>query len=312
MQIAYVFPGQGSQSLGMLGALAQRFPEVEQTFAQASEVLELDLWKLACEGPVEAINRTENTQPLMLAAGVAVARVWAAQGGAPAAMMAGHSLGEYSALVCAGSLDYAQAVRMVAERARLMQNAVPEGEGAMAAIIGLDDDAVQAACKSVADAGVVEAVNFNAPGQVVIAGEKVAVEAAMQAAKAAGAKRALPLPVSVPSHCRLMNNASQQLHQKLEGISVQTPKVPVLHNVDVASHEEPVIIRSALAAQVKQPVRWVETIQAMSAQGITRIIEMGPGKVLTGLNKRIDSSLELHCVSDPESLEAAMQLGRAA
>ncbi|EHQ51672.1 ACP S-malonyltransferase [Ectothiorhodospira sp. PHS-1] len=309
MKLACVFPGQGSQSLGMLAALAEAFPQVRETFQEASDVLGLDLWALTQEGPADDLNRTENTQPAMLAAGVAVWRAWTAQGGSEPVVMAGHSLGEYTALVCADALDFDAAVRLVAERGRLMQNAVPAGEGAMAAILGLDDEQVRTVCREAAAAGVVEAVNYNAPGQVVIAGETAAVERAIALAGEAGAKRSVKLPVSVPSHCSLLKSAASNMHVRLESVRVGTPAIRVIHNVDVASHAEPDVIRAALAAQIHRPVRWVETVQAMAADGVTTVLELGPGKVLTGLNKRIDKSLTVACVQDPDSLAQALALG---
>ena len=302
MKLACVFPGQGSQSLGMLAALAEAFPQVRETFQEASDVLGLDLWALTQEGPADDLNRTENTQPAMLAAGVAVWRAWTAQGGSEPVVMAGHSLGEYTALVCADALDFDAAVRLVAERGRLMQNAV-------AAILGLDDEQVRTVCREAATAGVVEAVNYNAPGQVVIAGETAAVERAIALAGEAGAKRSVKLPVSVPSHCSLLKSAASNMHVRLESVRVGTPAIRVIHNVDVASHAEPDVIRAALAAQIHRPVRWVETVQAMAADGVTTVLELGPGKVLTGLNKRIDKSLTVACVQDPDSLAQALALG---
>lgn len=311
MSMAFVFPGQGSQSLGMLKDLASGFPVVRQTFDVASDILGTDMWLLSQEGPETELNRTQNTQPLMLTAGFAVWRVWQECAGPSPVVMAGHSLGEYTALVCAGAMDFEAAVGLVAERARLMQEAVPEGQGAMAAIIGLDDEAVKTACAEASVHGVVEAVNFNAPGQVVIAGEKAAVEAAIERARALGAKRGLLLPVSVPSHCVLMRTAARQMHIKLEAIRVGVPTIPVLHNVDVCSHQEPDVIRSALAAQIHHPVRWVETIQAMAASGVTQVVEIGPGKVLTGLNKRIDKSLDCVCIHDGDSLDQTLKSARS-
>ncbi|MCG5500511.1 ACP S-malonyltransferase [Ectothiorhodospira lacustris] len=309
MKLACVFPGQGSQSLGMLGALAEAFPLVRETFQEASDVLGLDLWALTQTGPADDLNRTENTQPAMLAAGVAVWRVWTAQGGIEPEVMAGHSLGEYTALVCADALDFDAAVRLVAERGRLMQSAVPAGEGAMAAILGLDDEQIRTVCREAADAGVVEAVNYNAPGQVVIAGQTAAVDRAIILASEAGAKRSVKLPVSVPSHCSLLKAAASNMHVRLESVRVGTPAIRVIHNVDVASHAEPDVIRAALAAQIHRPVRWVETVQAMAADGVTTVLELGPGKVLTGLNKRIDKALTVACVQDPDSLTQALALG---
>ena len=302
-----LFPGQGSQSVGMLKALAESYPAVEQTFGEASSKLDFDLWKLVQDGPVEQLNQTQNTQPAMLAAGVAVWRIWQAEGGILPAVMAGHSLGEYTALVCAGALEFTDAISLVADRGRFMQEAVPAGAGGMAAILGLDDDQVRDVCAKAAASEVVEAVNFNSPGQVVIAGNKAAVERACELAKSAGAKRALPLPVSVPSHCALMKTAAERLYERLASVSLQTPKIPVLHNVDLGEAGEPQDIRERLAQQLYSPVRWVETIQAMSARGIHTLIEVGPGKVLIGLNKRIDTTLTSLAVFDRKGLADAME-----
>ncbi len=307
--LGFIFPGQGSQSVGMLGELAQAFPVVEETFASASEVLAYDLWQLVQQGPAEELNRTNRTQPAMLAAGVAVWRVWNEKGGATPCVMAGHSLGEYTALVCAGALDFADAVRLVSERGRFMQEAVPPGEGAMAAILGMDDEALQIICREVAGDRVLAAVNFNSPGQVVIAGHTDAVERAIEAAKAAGAKRAIKLPVSVPSHCRLMEPAAQRMAKLLETVEIRPPQIPVINNVDVAIEEEPQRIREALLRQLYSPVRWVEIIQAMAARGISTVVECGPGKVLTGLNRRIDRDMKALPVYDPATLEAALASG---
>ncbi len=302
-----VFPGQGSQSVGMLKTLADDFSSVGDTFTEASDTLGFDLWKLVLEGPKEALNQTQNTQPAMLAAGVAVWRVWQAQGGAAPVVMAGHSLGEYSALVCAGAMGFADAVSLVAKRGRFMQEAVPEGTGAMAAILGLDDDKVRDVCAAAAESQVVEAVNFNSPGQVVIAGSKAAVDRACGLAKEAGAKRALPLPVSVPSHCALMKPAAERLAEQLQDIAIEMPSIPVLHNVDVAVAADTGAIRARLAEQLHHPVRWVETIQSISERGIDKIVEAGPGKVLTGLNKRIDRKLTGFAVLDSDTLNAALE-----
>ena len=307
---AMLFPGQGSQSVGMLKALASVYPAVQQTFDEASNVLNFDLWKLVQEGPEDRLNQTHNTQPAMLAAGVAVWRIWHAEGGGKPALLAGHSLGEYSALVCAGALEFAAAIGLVAERGRLMQGAVPEGAGGMAAILGLDDDQVRAVCSEAAGLEVVEAVNFNSPGQVVIAGDKAAVERACELAKSAGAKRALPLPVSVPSHCALMQPAAERLSDRLMGVNIHTPRVPVLHNVDVSEAGDPQSIRNKLVEQLYSPVRWVETIQAIAGRGVNDLIEAGPGKVLTGLNKRIDKKLNGLAVFDPEGLSAALEASK--
>ncbi len=284
MKHAFVFPGQGSQSVGMM---AHYGDAVRVTFDEASAALGQDLWAMVAEGPADALNQTVNTQPAMLVAGVAAYRLWLAQGGPAPALMAGHSLGEYTALVCAGALDFADAVRLVRLRAEAMQSAVPEGVGAMAAVLGLDDDLVRAVCTEAAQGEVLEAVNFNAPGQVVIAGNKAAVDRGCALAREKGAKRALPLPVSVPSHCALMKPAAGKLLAALHGIEVKAPAVPVLHNADVAVHADPAAIRDVLARQLFSPVRWVETVRAMAAQGVELIAECGPGKVLAGLNKRI-------------------------
>ncbi len=302
-----VFPGQGSQSVGMLKALADDFSLVGDTFTEASDALGLDLWKLVLDGPKEALNQTQNTQPAMLAAGVAVWRVWQAQGGAAPAVMAGHSLGEYSALVCAGAMGFADAVSLVAKRGMFMQEAVPEGTGAMAAILGLEDEKVRDVCATAAESQVVEAVNFNSPGQVVIAGSKAAVDRACGLAKEAGAKRALPLPVSVPSHCALMKPAAERLAEQLQDIAIEMPLIPVLHNVDVAVAADAGAIRARLAEQLHNPVRWVETIQSISERGIDKIVEAGPGKVLTGLNKRIDRKLTGFAVLDSDTMNAALE-----
>jgi [acyl-carrier-protein] S-malonyltransferase len=305
MKLAFVFPGQGSQSVGMMQGWGER-AEVRATFAEASDALGQDLWALVSVGPADLLNQTINTQPAMLAADVAVWRVWQAAGGATPTLLAGHSLGEYAALVAAGALDFADAIRLVRFRAEAMQAAVPEGVGAMAAILGLDDDAVRAVCADAAAGEVVEAVNLNSPGQVVIAGNKAAVERAMVLAKEKGAKRALPLPVSVPSHSSLMRPAAEKLLAHMQTVTVATPAIPVLHNTDVQSHAEPDAIRAALAKQLHTPVRWVETVQALKAAGMERVIECGPGKVLAGLSKRIDDSLPALALVDEASLLAAL------
>ena len=306
MTLAFVFPGQGSQSTGMLDNLASEFAEVEATFRAASEVLGYDLWDIVQNGPAEKLNSTDITQPAMLAAGVAVWRVWQAKGGVQPRVLAGHSLGEYTALVCGDSLAFEDAIKLVAERGRLMQEAVPAGTGAMAAVLGLDDDAVRAVCAEAAAREVVEAVNFNSPGQVVVAGHKAAVERAVDLAKAKGAKRALLLPVSVPSHCALMQPAAEKLATLLEDVAIQAPQIPVINNVDVAMPGDPDAIRRALVRQLHSPVRWVETIHKMAADGVDRLIECGPGKVLVGLNKRIERNMGAQAVFDSESLAAAL------
>lgn len=306
MTFAAVFPGQGSQSIGMLGELAAAHPEVQKTFAEASQALGYDLWALSQQGPEERLNSTQQTQPALLAAGVAAWRVWKAGGGRDPFFLAGHSLGEYTALVCAGAMDFQAAVKLVEFRGQAMQDAVPAGQGAMAAIIGLDDDAVRAACAEAAQGEVVEAVNFNAPGQVVIAGAKAAVERAGEACKARGAKRALPLPVSAPSHCALMKPAAERLAQRLATLDIKPPHIPVLHNVDVRAHPDPDEIRAALKAQLHSPVRWVETVQKLAGDGLVKQLEFGPGKVLVGLAKRIDKSVECLPIYDPATLQAAL------
>lgn len=306
-QFAFVFPGQGSQTLGMLADLATQYPIVEATFSEASSVLGYDLWQLVQQGPAEELNKTWQTQPALLAASVAIFRVWQQQGGKAPAIMAGHSLGEYSALVCAGVLDFQAAIRLVELRGKLMQEAVPEGTGAMSAIIGLDNAAIAKACEESAQGQVVSPVNFNSPGQVVIAGNKEAVERAGAACKVAGAKRALPLPVSVPSHCALMKPAADKLAIALQEITFSAPQVPVVNNVDVRTETDPEAIRSALVRQLYSPVRWTESVEFMAAQGVTLLLEVGPGKVLTGLTKRIVDTLTAAAVNDAASLTAALE-----
>ncbi|MGO2436295.1 MAG: ACP S-malonyltransferase [Serratia proteamaculans] len=306
-QFAFVFPGQGSQTLGMLADLATQYPIVEATFSEASSVLGYDLWQLVQQGPAEELNKTWQTQPALLAASVAIFRVWQQQGGKAPAIMAGHSLGEYSALVCAGVLDFQAAIRLVELRGKLMQEAVPEGTGAMSAIIGLDNAAIAKACEESAQGQVVSPVNFNSPGQVVIAGNKEAVERAGAACKAAGAKRALPLPVSVPSHCALMKPAADKLAIALQEITFSAPQVPVVNNVDVRTETDPEAIRSALVRQLYSPVRWTESVEFMAAQGVTLLLEVGPGKVLTGLTKRIVDTLTAAALNDAASLTAALE-----
>ncbi|WP_325984574.1 ACP S-malonyltransferase [Serratia sarumanii] len=306
-QFAFVFPGQGSQTVGMLAELAAQFPIVEETFGEASSALGYDLWQLVQQGPAEELNKTWQTQPALLAASVAIFRVWQQQGGKAPALMAGHSLGEYSALVCAGLLDFKAAIRLVELRGKLMQEAVPEGTGAMYAIIGLDNDAIAKACEESAQGQVVSPVNFNSPGQVVIAGNKEAVERAGAACKTAGAKRALPLPVSVPSHCALMKPAADKLAVALQDITFNAPQVPVVNNVDVRTENDPEAIRSALVRQLYSPVRWTESVEFIAAQGVTSLLEVGPGKVLTGLTKRIVDTLTAAAVNDTASLSAALE-----
>ncbi|WP_168794813.1 ACP S-malonyltransferase [Paraburkholderia aromaticivorans] len=310
MKFAFVFPGQGSQSVGMLNAFADH-AVVRETVQEASDALNQDLGKLIAEGPVEDLNLTTNTQPVMLTAAYAMYRAWLQAGGPKPAIVAGHSLGEYTALVAAGALAFRDAVPLVRFRAQAMQTAVPVGEGGMAAILGLDDDTVRAVCAEASVAGVVEAVNFNAPAQVVIAGHKAAVEKACEVAKAKGAKRALPLPVSAPFHSSLLKPASDQLREYLASVDVQVPAIPVINNVDVALVNEPAGIKDALVRQAAGAVRWVESVQAMSAQGVTHVIECGPGKVLAGLTKRIDGNLVGASIFDPASLEETLKLVKA-
>jgi [acyl-carrier-protein] S-malonyltransferase len=308
MSLAFVFPGQGSQSVGMLSALAGTSPVVESVFAQASEVLGYDLWKRCQEGPEDALNQTECTQPAMLAAGVATYRLWRDRGGPVPAVMAGHSLGEFSARVAAGCLDFQDAVALVKCRAEAMQAAVPPGAGGMAAILGLEDTDVVAACAEAAQGDVVEAVNFNAPGQVVIAGKAAAVARAIEAATAKGAKRALALPVSVPAHSSLMVPAAEKLRERLAGVAVQSAARIDVYGVDVKIQRTPDEIRAALVKQLHTPVYWAATLRTMIAAGTTVIVECGPGKVLTALNRRIDKNrdLKMLALEDPAALDAAL------
>lgn len=305
--IAVTFPGQGSQAVGMLSGLAESFEVVRGTFEEASDALGLDLWTMSQNGPVEDLNRTQNTQPAMLCAGIAVWRVWNQQGGVAPKLMAGHSLGEYSALVAAGVIEFADAVKLVAERGRLMQEAVPQGVGAMAAILGLTDDQVRDVCADAAQGEVASAVNFNSPGQVVIAGNAGAIARAIDLAKEAGAKRALPLDVSVPSHCSLMQGAADELFQQMQAMNFNAPQVPVIQNVNVASSGDVDEIKLLLKEQLYSPVRWVETVQRMAADGVSTVIEAGPGKVLSGLCKRIDRQLSALPVFDRASLDKALE-----
>ncbi|WP_338885133.1 MULTISPECIES: ACP S-malonyltransferase [Xenorhabdus] len=303
---AMVFPGQGSQSLGMLADLAAEFPLVEQTFAEASAVLGYDLWALVQQGPIEELNKTWKTQPALLAASVAIWRVWQEKGGKAPSIMAGHSLGEYSALVCAGVIDFQQAIKLVELRGKLMQEAVPEGQGAMYAIIGLDNESITKACEESAQGQIVTPVNFNSPGQVVIAGEKEAVERAGAACKAAGAKRALPLSVSVPSHCALMKPAAEQLAVALKDVEFNQPQFPVVNNVDVKVEKSADALRDALVRQLYNPVRWTESVEYIAELGVEQLLEIGPGKVLTGLTKRIVDTLSAVAVNDVSSLTVAL------
>ena len=306
MTLALVFPGQGSQSQGMLAELAAQHDEVTATFGAASEILGFDLWELVQSGPVEKLNETVFTQPAMLAAGVATWRLWQKQGGKKPAAMAGHSLGEYSALVCGGAIEFEQAVGLVKTRAELMQNAVPAGEGAMAAILGLEDQAVRDVCKQASADGIAEAANFNSPGQVVVAGQRVAIERAIELAKESGARRAIMLAVSVPSHSSLMIPAGEALAQALNFAAFQTPSIPVINAVDAVPYADADDIRMRLSRQISNPVRWVDTVQRLVADGASSIVECGPGKVLTGLVRRIDRSLTALCIDSPDTLQSAI------
>jgi [acyl-carrier-protein] S-malonyltransferase len=302
MKLAMVFPGQGSQSVGMMQAYGD-IAAVREVLDEASDALAQDLGKLMAEGPAEQLSLTVNTQPVMLTAGYAAYRAWVSLGGVEPALVAGHSLGEYTALVAAGVLSFRDALPLVRFRAQAMQDAVPQGQGAMAAILGLDEDAVRAVCAEAAQGEVVQAVNFNSPGQVVIAGHAAAVKRACDAAKAKGAKRALPLPVSAPFHSALMQPAAERLRQYMQGIEFRAPRVPVINNVDVARYDDPAQVKDALVRQAYNPVRWVEIIQAFAAQGVTHVAECGPGKVLAGMTKRIDGSLESLALVDRASME---------
>lgn len=303
--LAFVFPGQGSQSVGMLADLAAAHAEVQSTFGEASQGAGVDLWNLAMHGPEEQLNRTEHTQPALLAASVAVWRVWQKLGGAQPAQLAGHSLGEYSALVCAGSLSLHDAAALVAERGRLMQDAVPAGVGAMAAILGGDDAQIAAVCEEVAQGQVVAPANFNSPGQLVIAGNTEAVDRVLARLAELGVKKAVKLAVSVPSHCALMREAADRLGERMAAIDWQLSRVPVIQNAEARSYGTVEEIRGALQRQLYLPVRWTGCVQALVAGGATRIAECGPGKVLAGLIKRIDKSIEARPLGDPAQLDAA-------
>lgn len=306
MKSAFLFPGQGSQSPGMMAEFEREAHVVRETFDEASEILAIDLWALAQEGSAEALNQTVVTQPLMLTAGIATWRIAMKRGLPPPDYVAGHSLGEYSALVAAQALAFGDAVKLVEYRAQQMQGAVAEGEGAMAAILGLDEVAVATVCENAAQGNVVEAVNFNAPGQIVIAGDKPAVMRACELAKEAGAKRCIELPVSVPSHCALMRGASGHLADYLAETEIATPRIPVVHNVDVSVSKDAYAIRSALTNQLHQPVRWVQTIEWLRDEGVDSFFECGPGKVLAGLNRRIDRSLQCRALVDDPAIESAL------
>jgi [acyl-carrier-protein] S-malonyltransferase len=307
MKFAFVFPGQGSQAIGMLNGFGDN-PAVRATVAEASDAIGIDLAKMIAEGPKEELDLTTNTQPVMLTAAVATWRAWLAAGGAMPALVAGHSLGEYAALVAAGALSFTDAVPLVRFRAQAMQEAVPVGQGGMAAILGLSDDAVRAACDEAAQGEVVEPVNFNAPAQVVIAGHKAAVERACEAARARGAKRALVLPVSAPFHSSLLRPASLRLQDYMAGLDFAAPTIPLINNVDVAIVTDPAAIRDALVRQAASPVRWVETVQKFAAEGVSHVIECGPGKVLAGLTKRINGELTGDAIVDQASLERILEI----
>lgn len=309
MEFAFVFPGQGSQAVGMLDAFADH-PLVNETVQEASDALGQDLAALIARGPADELNLTTNTQPVMLTAAYAVYRAWRAAGGAEPAWVAGHSLGEYTALVAAGALSFRDAVPLVRFRAQVMQEAVPVGAGGMAAILGLDDEAVRQVCAEAAAVGVVEAVNYNAPAQVVIAGTRAGVEKACELAKAKGAKRALSLPVSAPFHSSLLQPAAARLRERLESVAIAVPHIPLVNNIDVAVCSDPHAIKDALVRQAAGPVRWVECVQAIARQGIMHVVECGPGKVLTGLTKRIDANLAGTAIGDPASIAQTLELLR--
>lgn len=309
MKIAFVFPGQGSQTVGMMGAYTE-LSLIRETFTEASDILQQDLWSLTSNGPEDSLNLTTNTQPVMLTADVAIYRAWRQAGGIRPHFMAGHSLGEYAALVAAESLTFADALKLVRYRATVMQATVPEGTGGMAAIVGLDDDMVSSVCTEVINVipgTSLEPANFNAPGQVVIAGHIQAITQAVTLAKSKGAKLAVILPMSIPSHCSLMQPAAEKLAILLKEIQLQPPQVPVLHNADVRSHSEATSIREILARQLYNPVRWTETIRAIASQGVKHVVECGPGKVLSGLNRRIDKSLENIALTDPDSFHKTIE-----
>ena len=307
-KLAFVFPGQGSQSVGMSRTIAEKYPVVKTVYAEASGVLGYDLWQLVHNGPEAELNITSKTQPALLAASVAMWKVWQERSGPVPALMAGHSLGEYSALVCSGVLAFRDAIALVADRGAYMQAAVPEGTGSMAAILGLSDEQIINICHQASQGQVVSAANFNSAGQIVIAGHKEAVNRAVELASAAGAKRSIVLSVSVPSHCDLMQEAANKFAVRMEEITFSPANIPVIHNVDVSIRTEYPAIKQALVEQLSQPVRWVETIEQMSKKGITKIVECGPGKVLCGLIKRIDRQIETCPVYDPESLDKALSV----
>lgn len=312
MKFALVFPGQGSQSVGMMNGYAD-LPVIQQTFQEASDVLKQDLWSMVSNGPADDLNLTINTQPLMLTAGIAVYRAWTDLGGGKPALMAGHSLGEYTALVASEALSFADALALVRFRAQAMQQAVPEGVGRMAAILGLNDDIVAAICRDITSQNTEESLepaNYNSPGQIVIAGHKNAILRGIETAKAQGAKRAIMLPMSIPSHCSLMQPAADKMKQQLQQVALQSPKIPVLHNADVKTHSDAADIKEILVRQLTAPVRWVDTIKAFAASGITHVVECGPGKVLAGLNKRIDQNLQQLSLADSEAIRQAINNSR--
>lgn len=302
MKTAFIFPGQGSQAIGMMSDLAASHSLVKDTFAEASDALGLDMWEMCQAGPIEALSQTENTQPALLTCGIAAWRVWQDQGGAQPEIMAGHSLGEYTALVAANAMSFSDGVALVRDRGRYMQEAVPAGQGGMAAVIGLDDDKVREVCAAAAQDDVLQAVNFNAPGQVVIAGSASAIERAAVQMKEAGAKRALPLPVSIPAHSSLMTPAAERLAERIATIEVSMPTIPVLHNCNVQIAQSDSEIAANLVSQLDSPVRWVESVNAMHAQGIERFIESGPGRVLGGMVKRIIKGVEIACIEKPDAI----------
>ncbi|MGE3772923.1 MAG: ACP S-malonyltransferase [Gammaproteobacteria bacterium] len=304
--LAFVFPGQGAQSVGMVAALAAEFPQLRARYDEASSVLGFDLWALVDAGPAEQLNLTQNTQPALLAASVATWDIWLACGGPRPALMAGHSFGEYSALVCSGALAFRDAIGLVADRGKFMQEAVPSGSGGMAAVLGLEQAALAAACAAAAELGVAQCANLNAPGQIVISGAAAAVARAGELAKEAGAKRVVPLAVSVPAHSALMQPAAERFAARLAPIAIAQPQIPVVHNVDVATHDAADDIRAALVAQLYSPVRWQETIEHFAARGVTQVVECGPGKVLAPLVKRCAAGLDVHTLNGPAELRAAL------
>ena len=303
MASAFVFPGQGSQAIGMMGELATAYPLVQELFEEASDILQLDLWNLTQQGPLDSLSQTENTQPALLTAGVAAWRVWQHIDGPAPAMMAGHSLGEYTALVAAGAISFADGVALVRDRGRYMQEAVPVGEGAMAAILGLEDQQVIDACAQAADGEVLQAVNFNAPGQVVIAGSAAAIERGIELLKQSGARRAMPLPVSIPAHSKLMSAASERLAERITSVQINMPEIPVVHNCNVQVADTVEEIAANLVTQLDSPVRWVESVQHMHNAGIDCFVESGPGKVLGGMIKRIAKGTQIACIESPSALQ---------